>query len=176
MGITLHLRGQKLPISISDSKNHRLLALGHGPSDPARTFNCLDYIANSDIFNGLVGAISHQNRSTPANALHVMSPPLVLHPVAGLLDAAKLQHSPFWQSPNARLAVVAIARSKNLRHAFLNTNELHGLAAKNDAVFLRGDGEPEKNLGLPATSSAAIENNVRVAVVRRALRPRLRLP
>ena len=88
MGITLHLRGQKLPISISDSKNHRLLALCHGPSDPARTFNCLDYIANSDIFNGLVGAISHQNRSTPANALHVMRAALVLDPVTGLLHAA----------------------------------------------------------------------------------------
>ena len=137
MGITLHLRGQKLPISISDSKNHRLLALGHGPSDPARTFNCLDYIANSDIFNGLVGAISHQNRSTPANALHVMSPPLVLHPIAHLLDAAQLHHLATWQAPDTILAVVALARAKNRGHAFLNAGQLHGLAPENDAVLLR---------------------------------------
>ena len=137
MGITLHLRGQKLPISISDSKNHRLLALGHGPSDPARTFNCLDYIANSDIFNGLVGAISHQNRSTPANALHVMRPPLVLDPVAHLLDAAQLHHLATWQAPDTILAVVALARAKNRGHAFLNAGQLHGLAPENDAVLLR---------------------------------------
>lgn len=96
MGITLHLRGQKLPISISDSKNHRLLALGHGPSDPARTFNCLDYIANSDIFNGLVGAISHQNRCANTNAFRIMRAALVLDPVARLFHAAQLHDLVAW--------------------------------------------------------------------------------
>ena len=90
MGSALHLRSQKLPISISDSKNHRLLALGHGPSNLSRAFNCLDYITNSDVFNGLVGAIGHQNRSAPANALHVVGAPLVLDPVARLFHAAQL--------------------------------------------------------------------------------------
>lgn len=95
MGSTLHLRSQKLPISISDSKNHRLLALGHGPSNLARAFNCLDYITNSDIFNGLVGAIGHQNRSALAHALQVVRATLVLHPVVRLFDAPKLQHTAF---------------------------------------------------------------------------------
>lgn len=96
MGSTLHLRSQKLPISISDSKNHRLLALGHGPSNLARAFNCLNYITNSDIFNGLVGAIGHQNRSALAHALHVVRAPLVLDPVAHLLDAAQLHDFVAW--------------------------------------------------------------------------------
>lgn len=148
MGITLHLRGQKLPISISDAKKHRLLALGYGPSDPARSFNCLDYIANSDIFNGLVGAISHQNRSTSANALHVMSPPLVLDPVARFLDAAQLHHLALGQTPHAILAVVALARAQNLGHPFLDAGQLYGFAPEDDAVLLRSEAQAQQQVGV----------------------------
>ena len=90
VGSALHLRSQKLPISISDSKNHRLLALGHGPSNLSRAFNCLDYITNSDVFNGLVGAIGHEYRCAKTHAFRIMRAALVLDPVARLFHAAQL--------------------------------------------------------------------------------------
>ena len=165
MGSTLHLRSQKLPISISDSKNHRLLALGHGPSNLARAFNCLNYITNSDIFNGLVGAIGHQNRSTLAHALQVVRAALVLDPVTGLLHAAQFHHLALGQPPHTILAVVALARAKDLGHAFFDAGQLHGFAPEDDAVLLRSEAQAQQQVGLAATCSATVENNVGLAQV-----------
>ena len=176
MGSALHLRSQKLPISISDSKNHRLLALGHGPSNLSRAFNCLDYITNSDVFNGLVGAIGHQNRSAPANALHVVRAALVLDPVARLLDAAKLHHTAAGQTPDAVLAVVPVARAQNVGHAFLNAGQLHGLPPEHDGVLLRGQAQSQQEVSLSAAGRAAVENDVRQRFVGLGLRSRLRHP
>ena len=124
VGSALHLRSQKLPISISDSKNHRLLPLGHGPSNLSRAFNCLDYITNSDVFNGLVCAITHEYRCAKTHAFRVVRPALVLHPVFRQFDRAQLHHLTFRQAPNTVLTVVALAGANNLRHPFLNTNKL----------------------------------------------------
>ena len=177
VGSALHLRSQKLPISISDSKNHRLLALGHGPSNLSRAFNCLDYITNSDVFNGLVGAIGHQNRSAPANALHVVGTSLILRPVARLLDRPELQDSVRTRdSPDGVLTVVSRTAAENLGRPFLDADQLHRLAPEDDAVILRGHRQTQQQVRLSTASGASVKQNVRLALKRLLLRSRLRNP
>ena len=89
---TLHLRSQQLPFIARDSQDHSIFALRHGPSDLSRPFDCLNQIAYAHILNRPVGAICHQDGGSPSHALHIVGAPLVLHPIAHLLDAAQLHH------------------------------------------------------------------------------------
>lgn len=148
----------------------------HTAGNAPRPLKGGNHLANLNQLDHLVTAIGHEHRSATPQALDVMGTTLVLHPIIRQLDRTQLHHAITRQAPNPRLAVVPGARTKNLGHALFDADQLHRLAPKNDAVLLRCQAQPQQKVGLAATSSATVENNVGIGVERRALRADLGNP